>query len=281
MTSNLREIIIERKKGNKNFQGKISVTRCVTVGIDYSNDCAVMNRQGYIWVREQRNDGAIFQVFNDCVKRLVGLYVLVSDEYGPPYRRRVVGVDWDVTPNTSDFPQNHVPTVYSHALSHEWQDTYPAADAISVYPRAIVPMRVNPSIEGGVKIDITRGIYSSSGIPISYAGEVGYELTSYVPATGYSLGVLVYLDLATGAVSHVLGTAVLNTLAVTYPDMLSYTIPLAYIKLTGDMTELLESNIILDLRPIISVDNGSFRSEIAILAAEIDLQLSKHIVEGV
>ena len=278
-TNDIRDLILSRKQKDAKFQSRIGVIRCITVGIDYPNDCAVMNRQGYVWVRERKADGAIFQVFNDQVKRLVGLYVLVSDSYGQPYRRVIVGVDWDVTPETSEFPQNHVPSVYSHAQSHEWQDTYPAADAVSIYPRALIPFRVVPSTDGGVKLDITRGIYQSGTTTVIYSGETKYDLTSYIPASGYSVGILIYLDPNTNAASHITGFSTTGT--VVYPDIPEKTLPLAYIKLTGGMTSITESNIILDLRPLYNVDNGIISREVAILAEELDLKLSRHVVEGV
>ena len=280
MTNNIRDIINLGKQKDKGLQKRISVIRCQTVGVDYSNDCSVMSRPGYIWVREHSQDGSIFQVFNDSVKRLVGLNVLVSNEYGQPYRYRVVGIDWDVTPSTNDYPQMHAPSVINHASSHEWQDTYPGADAISVYPRALIPLRINPSVDGAVKIDITRGVYAIYDKIIQYPGEVGYDLGADIPAADYMVGVLVYLDANAQTVSHLLGETVADTGVIAYPDVPNDVLPLAYVKLYGGMTELLESDIILDLRPVYSITGGLVRKEIAILAAEIDMQLSRHIVEG-
>jgi hypothetical protein len=262
------------------MQPKMSVLKCVTVGVDYPNDCAVKGRQGYIWVREQRTDGGIFQVFNSEVKRIVGLCVLVATEYGKPFRKEVIGIDWDANPLTSEFVISNVPSVYNHALSHEWQETYPAADAISVYPRALVPLRIYPAISGGLKVDVVKGMYGVSGRFVYYAGLLDFDLTSYYPVSGYA-GVLIYLNPATNAPAAVVGATVATAAAIVYPTFVDNMLPLAYVRLTAGATEIIESDIILDLRPVYTFMDKTLQNAIGALADEIDMQLSRHIVEGV
>lgn len=278
---NIRDLIKSRQKKDDQLQKKISVMKCVTVGVDFANDCAVKNRKGYIWVREQKTNGSIFQVFNSEVKRLVGLPVLVSSEMGAPYRKVVSSIDWDVIPLTSDTTMLNAPSVYNHGLSHEWQDTYPAADAISIYPRALVPFRVYPPVSGGVKVDIARGFYIVSMQTVYYAGVAAYDLTSYKPVSGY-VGVLIYLDPTTNAVNSIVsGNSVPDADDIAYPDIPTKVLPLAYVRISSASIEILESDIILDLRPMYTFIDNSIQDAIAKLSADIDLQISKHVVEGV
>lgn len=278
---NIRDLILSRQKKDDQFQKKISVLRCITVGIDFANDCAVKDRKGYIWVREQKTDGSIFQVFNSEVKRLVGLPVLVSSSMGSPFRKVVSSVDWDVIPLTSDTTVLNSPSVYNHGLSHEWQDTYPAADAISIYPRALVPFRVYPSVMTGIKVDVAKGYYASSMQTVYYSGIIGYDLTTYKPASGY-VGVLVYLDPETNSVnSSVSGNSVADAGDIIYPDIPARILPLAYVRVSSIATAITESDIILDLRPMYTITDGSIHDAIGALENEIDIELTRHIVQGV
>jgi hypothetical protein len=280
MTSNIREILRKRLERDAKFQKKIPILRCVTVGVDYSYDSSVKNRPGYIWVREQKVDGAVFQVFNATVKTMVGLNVIVSSEYGTPYRRVVIGIDWDSTPVTSSYPNSSAPSVYNHALSHEWRDTYPGADAFTVYPRSIAPLRVYPAKNGLLKLDIAEGIYGASGNLVFFDGQEDYDITAYKPASGY-VGVLIYLDASLGTVQSVKGDTSATEAALVYPDLINQTLPLAYVRLVSTATYLTESDIVMDLRPIYNFVDKSILNSIGALENEIDIELTRHIVQGV
>jgi hypothetical protein len=173
------------------------------------------------------------------------------------------------------------PSVYNHGLSHEWQDTYPAADAISIYPRALVPFRVYPPALGGVKVDIARGFYIVSMQTVYYSGISAYDLTAYKPVSGY-IGVLIYLDPTTNVASSIISdNAVADVDDIIYPDIPTKVLPLAYVKISSTAISITESDIVLDLRPIYTFIDNSIQDAIAKLSDDIDLQLSKHIVEGV
>jgi hypothetical protein len=277
---NIRDILRSRRERDSRLQPKISVLRCVTVGIDYPNDCAVKNRPGYIWVQEQGSSGAVFQVFNTSVKRLVGLNVLVSSEYGNPFRTTVISMDWDITPMTAESPVQNSPTVYNHATSHEWQDTYPGADAISIYPRALIPLRVYPAKLGDLKVDVVQGFYIVSGKLVYYEGEDDYDLTSYKPVSGY-VGVLIYLDPDANAVASVVGVSADTEAALVYPDVPLNVLPLAYVRLSSTALLLNESDVVLDIRPLFTINDMTLQNALGTLENEFDLDLTRHIVEGV
>ncbi|MFA5035651.1 MAG: hypothetical protein WC479_00540 [Candidatus Izemoplasmatales bacterium] len=277
---NIRDILRSRRERDSKLQPKVSVLRCVTVGIDYPNDCAVKNRPGYIWVQEQGSSGAVFQVFNTSVKRLVGLNVLVSSEYGNPFRTMVISMDWDITPMTSESPVQNSPTVYNHATSHEWQDTYPGADAISIYPRALIPLRVYPAKLGDLKVDIVQGFYIVGSKLAYYEGEDDYDLTAYKPAGGY-VGILIYLNPITNAVASVVGTAAVIETSIVYPDVPLNILPLAYVKLSSTATLLNESDIVLDIRPLYTINDTTLQNALGALENEFDIEFTRHVVGGV
>jgi hypothetical protein len=279
---NIRELIRSRRDRDSRLQPKISTLRCVTVGIDYPNDCAVKNRPGYVWVREQKADGAVFQVFNTSVKRLVGLPVIVSSENGSTYRKTIAGVDWVEIPTTSEFALQNSPTILGHALSHEWQDTYPAADAISIYPRALVPLRVHPAKVGGISIDVTKGFYGVGGEVVYFEGIDNYDLTSYQPVNvSEYVGILVYLNVDTNAVAIIVSEISTTVADIIYPTIPSNVMPLAYVNLSSSAVTFSESDIVLDIRPVFTILDKTLQNSLGALAAEIDFQLSRHIVEGV
>ncbi|MFA5036572.1 MAG: hypothetical protein WC479_05295 [Candidatus Izemoplasmatales bacterium] len=278
--TNIREVLRKRSEHDAKFQQKVAILRCVTVGIDYEYNSSVKNRPGYIWVREQKLDGAVFQVFNASVKTIVGLNVIVSSEYGTPYRKIVTGIDWDSTPITSTYPNSNSPSVYNHALSHEWRDTYPGADAITIYPRSVAPLRVYPAKSGALKLDIAEGIYGASGNFVMFEGQEDYDITAYKPASGY-VGVLIYLDAVLGTIQSVKGDTVSTEAALVYPDLINQTLPLAYVRLVSTATYLTESDIVMDLRPMYNFVDKSILNSIGALENELDVELTRHIVQGV
>jgi hypothetical protein len=280
--NSIRDIIRSRKDRDSRLQPKISTLRCVTVGVDYPNDCAVKNRPGYVWVREQKADGAVFQVFNTLVKRLVGLPVIISSEGTSVYRKTISGIDWVEIPTTTGSPLQNSPTVYNHALSHEWQDTYPAADAISIYSRALVPLRVYPAKISGISIDIAKGFYGVGGEIVYFEGTDNYNLLPYQPINvNEYVGILVYLDVDTNSVMVIAGEISKTVADIVYPTIPASILPLAYVNISSAAVSIGESDIVTDIRPMFTVLDRTLQNSLGALAAEIDFQLSRHIVEGV
>jgi len=277
MDNKIRSLILQRLQNDRKKQDSIQVTKCVTVGIDSDNSCSVANRPGFIWVRENMQDGAIFQAFNTTIKTLVGLQVLVSRGYDAAYRRVVIGIDWDaVVEDYIGIPFD----LPNHAATHEWMDAIPGIDAVSTYPRSIVPFRVYP--QNGLNVGIARGYYMHDNEPCYFTGESMHDLSAYVPSSGNVVGLLIYFDLSDGIVKELSGLEVSDSGEPVYPAIPNGIFPLCKIKIYHTTTQLSESNIVEDLRPIFSFSsNGSsVLSEIAILAEEIDLELSNHIVNG-
>jgi hypothetical protein len=276
MNNDIKDLIIARINRDSVKQDGIATVKGITVGVDLSNSCEVTGRPGFVWVKENSQDGAVFQAFNTTIKTLVGLPVIVSRGANKVYRRVITGIDWDVIPGTSYVGEPY--TVLNHNETHEWQDTLPGIDAVNVYPRSIAPMRVYPG--SGVTISVSRGIYIYNRVVYDFVGEVSYNLLSYVPPSGYNVGIFIYLDFVTGTLQSVVGTPILIAVGEpVYPTILNGVFPLCYVKLFDTTTYISEINIIRDLRPLYSFETG-MDSNVAILAAELDMEISRHKVEG-
>jgi hypothetical protein len=277
MSNDIRNLILKRLKKDTAKQDTVEITKCVTLGIDNSNDCSVAGRPGFIWVKENFLGGAIFQAFNSCVKTSVGLKVRVSRGTDASSRRLVIGMDWEETVGTSyvGIPYD----VVNHAATHEWQDTLPGIDAISIYPRSVAPFRVYPN--AGVTVGIARGYYLYNSVSCYYMGDVSYDLSTHIPAAGKCVGILLYFDLVTGTVKEIVGSEVAIPSEPVYPTIPNNVFQLCYVKLLSTTTQITETNIITDLRPMYTFGGGaSASSTVAKLMQEFDLEMMRHVVEG-
>jgi len=244
MANELRDLILARKAKDESKADKEEITKATTIGLDNPNDAQVFGRPGFIWVRENTQQGAVFQVFNQTVKRLVGLPVLIAKDRYAPFRRVVIGIDWDALPNTSYTGQSY--GLIYHADSHEWQDTLPGLDAMTVYPRAIAAFRVFP--DTGIKVGISKGYYIHDKALLYYVGQTGFDLSGSIPAAGNNVGVLVYYDFGDGTVHEITGAEIAQPNEPIYPTVPDDVFPLAYLKLYDTLTQISETDIVVDLR---------------------------------
>jgi hypothetical protein len=276
MTNEIRDLILQRLKKDSEKQNTIDVTKCITLGIDDPNDCSVVGRPGFIWVMENFQGGAIFQAFNTSVKTLVGLKIRVSRGSDPTYRRVVVGVDWDEVVGIS---YTGVPyDLINHATTHEWRDTLPGVDVVNIYPRSIVSFRVYPAT--GISVGIAQGYYVYDSKSYYYAGEALYDLSVHIPSAGNSVGILLYLNFTDGIVHELIGVEVPSPSEPTYPDIPNDVFQLCYIKLLSSTTQISETNIVKDLRPLYTFGGTAMSDALAMLASELDMEISRHKVEG-
>lgn len=280
----IRDVILAKKRTSSTLEPKVIYQSGTTMAIDYEGSSRVKGRPGYVWVKENNQSGAVFQCFSPVVKDTAGLAVIIAHKLTKPLRRMVIDVDWDKIPIEDRGQSFGVP---KHGATHEWPDMRPGDDAIHVYLRALMPLRVFPTTPG-VGVGVMAGAYIYNGVYVEYPGTSFYDLASGVPVVApYSRFVLVYLDPETNAVSHVNGVEdiIISTMP-TRPDSPAGMIPLAYIVLTSGMIRTSEATIYLDARPLITTSESITElrryiiNNIAMLEHEIDYELSRHIVEG-
>ena len=276
--TNIRDIAFAKVKGNKQFEQNRTVLKCVTIEVDTAGSSSVANRDGYIWVKEFNLASGAFQAFSPFIQPLIGLPVFVASDPKPPYRRMVIGVDWDTVVSMGNFTPGS-PYLVNHHETHEWPDGAPGGDVVQVYLRALVPLRTYWT--GAFTVGIAPTVYIYNGDYKKYTGGI-LDLTSYIPSTaGNAVMLLLYLDAVTNVVTVLPSAEFLIGGVPTYPDPLVNTIPSAWIYLDTSMTALSETYI-FDARVLFEiVDAAATVDAAAILEAEMDLIISRHVVEGV
>lgn len=280
MSPVMRDVIIEKKRNLSGTEPKVVYVGGIITAIDYDGDGTVKSRPGYVWVKENGQDGGIFQCYNPTVKTNAGLPVIIAHFPTKPMRRMILSVDWDKLPIAD---RGEPFGILNHARSHEWPTMNPAEDAVNVYPRAIVPLKVF-SAQPGVGFGVANGYYVNNGVVTQFTGLSFWDLTDSIPAT-YKRVSLVYLNMLTNEVEVIDGIEEDDPFPA-YPTLPISSFPLAYLLLENGMTRLTEANIIDDARPFISVSQsiGDMRQfitdSLARVEAELDYALSRHIVEG-
>lgn len=276
----IRDIVIAQQKQADKFERSRQLVKAVTAAVQSTTSIAVTGRPGYIWVKEFGQDGALMQVFNTSVQDRAGLPVLIGYEPKPPFRRMVIGMDWEIFAVITNFSGS--PYLPNHHTTHEWPDLNPAPDAVSVYARALVPLRTYAY--SGMTIGVAPAVYVYNGVMTRYSGGT-LDLTSYIPAnTDYHRQVLIYLNIVSNTAAALAGTEVPSVVAADYEDLPAASLPSAWVELTEGMTTVYEYNI-TDARAFLAgsydmAEEASVRRQLAILDAEMDMAISRHIVEG-
>lgn len=274
----LREVLRRRVGTDRElFEENVKVLKAYTVGIDSTNSPAVAGRANFIWVREAGKTAGVYQVFNpNSVPLSVGMPVLLK--YGPkqPYRWQVYGIDWDVVENFSDYSGENF-GVGPHSANQEWLDYEASYDPLTIYPRALYPLRAYPGTSG-LLVSVSSHRYVYEGEVITYPGELdAVDLTSFQPITGYARNVVVYLDKTTNSLGTVGGSLLVDgTTLPPYPSLPATAILSAAVRIDGDQTSITEADF-TDLRMVLTDTeaSGALRS-MASAESEIDYVLSNH-----
>lgn len=270
----LRDVILKKMKHDSEFQKEVKVVRCVTVGVDYSESSAVYGREGFVWVREWGASGSTFQVFAPSVPHIVDLPVWVG-RIRPDQNREILGVDWSIFPFLEDYDGE----LYSeqHHNSHEWADGLPGNDVVSIYPRAFVPGRLMYDHDTDFTVVINSMKYRHAGGIGTSNGEY-LELDSYVPDAGKAVRLLVCINPKTSLISIFESAEVDNTDTPDYLDVPVGYIPIAYVLLDGDASELEEEDIV-DARTFTTSGTTTMEQFLKVMH-QLDIENTCHIVNG-
>jgi hypothetical protein len=190
----------------------------------------------------------------------------------------VIGVDWDTVVSMGNFTPGN-PFLVAHHETHEWPDGAPGNDVVQIYLRSLVPLRTYWTV--GFTVGIAPTVYVYSGNYQKYVGGT-LDLTSYIPSVpGNAIIVLIYLNAVTNTISTLASAVYPIGGTPVYPDPLINTIPSAWIYLDTNMLALSETYI-YDARVLFEiVDSASAVDKFAVLEAEFDMLMSRHVVEGV
>jgi len=286
--ANIRDVIHQRNKNRSGLAEKKNVTRGVTVNIDYPDNPSVAGRPGYAWVRENAQDGGIFQCFNPVVKNVGGLPVIISRGSMKSSMRVIEGIDWSSLAIVISDTEGVALQLPNHHRDHEWPNMYPGLDVVHVYPRALVPLQLYVG-SLSLTISVAPGKYIYEGAVVDFIGLYNDDISGYVPTTeGYYVILLAYINPITNLVEYVSGTEVSGP-SPEKPSVPNSTLPIAFIMLYEGMTDLTEVDIIEDSRPIFTLSGGSgggdvttavLNTRMAWMEAEWDYELTRHVVEG-
>jgi len=285
MMATIRDITLEKAKQSKRFEGFRRLTKCVTIGVDSSQSPSVTGRNGYVWCREYGLSSGAFQAFNPGAQLRVGIPVIVGDELHDPFRRVIIGFDWGTL--ETFLPEGEDPGDYNsgnHHRSHEWPDQNPQPDAVSIYQRALVPLRAMPN-GADMIIQVAPAVIHWNGVFTRYNGDT-IDLSANTPSAGNVDRVLVYLDMtSTPTLTAVAAGEVASGSDPGWPDPPSKSIPIVWVDIADTDTSLDETDM-TDARPIVvyHVDYDTIIQnivkQIAALGGEIDVIMTAHMTGG-
>jgi hypothetical protein len=279
--TNIRQAIRAKVEANKQFAKYRKVVKAITATVDTTDSCECATRSGYFWVKEYGQDGGYLQAFNTGVQDRVGMPVLIGIEPQTPFRRVIISLDWGEIPllfGVGDDPAGTY-DISPHASSHEWSDADPGTDIISVYQRAIVPLRAQYS--SGMVISVAAGLYFHDGDLQRFLGQ-DVTLTSYVPGTsGNHKRVLLYLNPSTNSVQVQDQDEIDDGEEAVYDDPPSGTLPVAWVYLLYGDTALDDVDI-TDARSFLNsslsvddvVSSQDFLQQILVIEHHLDVDIT-------
>jgi len=212
----------------------------VMIGVDYTDDPAVENRPGYVWVREygkaSADFGGMFQVFNAQVERRVDVPVFIGRSPKEPWQLVVLGVDWNYMSGQSGNAI-HPFEIAAHGNSHVLVPGKPTqdygTDVVNITERNLGPGRVYATNPMSMRCVVAPVNYMY-GVYVQYfQGGLTADFTAEVPGANLAKLAFVCVDGAT------------NLLAYIYSDTfpwLTYTDP---IPATAIHTAILQGYVLL------------------------------------
>lgn len=271
----IRDVIQQRTKGDEQFESAITVIRCKLVGVDDVESASVSDREGYVWARRYNDTYGVFQVFNgNVVNPIVGVPVLVELSDGE-HKYRIIGIDYLLAESTLYEEGTREDVHLKHAPTHEWPNNSPGTDAISIYVRALVPLKTY--VYSSLVIGVAEGRFSYNG-KNRFFGNTYMDTSNYIPAAGYTCMLLVSINPNNSTVKLTVSDSVLITDAPEYPNVPITHIPSSYVQLTGGMTIIREADI-ADIRVIMHAPNVNMQ-EIYALFNDIDREMTIHQYYG-
>lgn len=211
---------------------------------DGRGNVEVPDKPDKIFARFNRGSTEFFEVFNRTVNPVDGWPILIGELPWQPGLTQVVDTDWAAY-EQSGWGQNLGDTS-AHAPTHEWPDTSPGSDPISIYTRAIIPLRAYVAGSGTTTVFVNSYEYDPSGTV--WGGVPGIDLQPIinVTTTGTMRYAGIYLDVSNNTLGVVTGNTTVHTPALE-PPLVSFpagVLPSARIRLYGSQTSVTEADIV-------------------------------------
>jgi len=216
----------------------------------------VPNRPGFVYVRVRGQTSEIVEAFNDAVGLDFGLAILLIRDKLTPRYYRVLGRNVSLYESWDD--QLPVPR---HGAQHSFNAG--GWDIVWIYRKQMVqPLQCHPQAVPNMTVYVEADFYFWSNEFKYWAGGSSTSLTPYVPGSGLSRYVTVYLDGDLEAVQFKIGT----TFSTSFPpaDIISFIpeilptegIPLAAVLVTSSTTSITWDNL-FDLRIMLFTGSGA------------------------
>lgn len=231
-----------RKQHDLTVETRREIVRAYTVGVDSSTTPAVTGRPGYIWVRERGGGSGVFQVLNSTVAEVIDLPVLIGYTPNKPFRRMVIGLDVEQFAVIGTYSGN--PYLPHHGASHEWPDGAPNNDVVSVYPRALTPLRTYAVSGSGLSVAVAAALYTNGNATVIFGGDYDVDLSGDIPVTANkSVAVLLYVDPDTNAIVTLAGSEYTTGATPDFPTIPDSVIPSAFVELHNGTAQITEADI--------------------------------------
>lgn len=212
----------------------------------------VDNRPSLVWISESNQPESRHIAFAGNITPVEDLPVWVQKSPKPPHALEII----DVYTSGMDYSNEIAPfQVPIHGVNHQYpSELNPGIDLVLTYQPAIQPLKTT-----GNGADLTvytePCIYVFGGVRYVFGGYFS-DMTSYLPAAGNIVRVLIYLDPSTNALGYLSGSEVAIGNPVPYPDVPTNTAPSAYILLEDGQTEIETSSSVEDTRDLFSAGGG-------------------------
>ncbi len=221
---------------------------------DGNGNVDVPDRDGFSYVRPDRNSNKVFEMFNKQAFAADGTPILIGELPWQPGLQQVLGIDWD-TYLTVGWA-NRFAGIAQHGDTHVWRDGFIGEDPFSIYRRQIFDLRCEPLGSGTTSVLVTPYGVNDTGVFKSWPGSPGIDLSAAIPsATGTIRNALVYWDFSGDTLYGTLGistgtlTTVTETSIPSKPVEPQGTIPSAFVELQGGQNQIKEEHI-KDARPL-------------------------------
>ena len=247
---------------------------------DAQGNIKVTGRPMFVHVRVG-SDEVSGQAYNNCLPNRFNLPCIVGYAAEDPTLFQVISerACYIGYPGAEDLAAPRVP---SHHETHEWGNGLGGDDAVYVHVRQYRPFRVGKDESGDFVVRIEGGAHYDGGF-IQLEDQT-IDLTASQPAGTQGLYALIYLatdGTATARVGTAAATAGALDLQTDCPVPLAGERALAAVRLYGWQTEIDDYNDITDLREASTIAQiTDLLKQLALVAAEFDFLLSRHVVEG-
>ena len=250
-----RDIKAQRKAQWKNFENwrNIIVAQVFSIG----GNIEVPNKPDYVWIHEWGSDLSPAQAMRGGVTVVDGMPVLVSKDPREPYNWKIIGVyTGGLLPGVDHSLGRYEST--THGANHQMpSEDNIGPDPVRIWAPAYMPLKCEGNGTNLIVSIWGEISYWYGGVPRIATGNA-IDMTLYMPSSGNTKYVLVYLDLPSGYVKAVGGAEIAIGNTPNYPVTPSNALPSAIVQLTFGQTAIATVDDIVDARGSFGVTTNNY-----------------------